>query len=97
MLSDASGDSVPVAGGTNLLSEIRDGTNSPGTLVALDSVTDPELHGVTDDGGIGIGALTEIADITGHDGIRDCYTTLAQAAAGWPHCRSATWERWAGT
>ena len=61
--------------------------------------TDPELHGitVTDDGGIRIGALTAIADIAGHDGIRDCCTLLAQAAAAWPHRRSATWERWAGT
>ena len=92
-------DAVPVAGGTDLLSEIRDGTSSPWTLIALDSVTDPELHGitVTDDGGIRIGALTVIADIAGHDGIRDCCTMLAQAAAAWPHRRSATWERWAGT
>ena len=77
-------DSMPVAGGTDLLSEIRDGTAAPATLVGLDSIGDPELHGIADahDGGIRIGALTTISDIADHDGIRQRYATLAEAAAG---------------
>ena len=84
LLAAAPGESVPVAGGTDLLSEIRDGTAWPSTLVALDSVTDAGLVGITEnrDGGFRIGALTTIADIAAHDGIRRRYAALAQAAGG---------------
>ncbi len=77
-------DAVPVAGGTDLLSEIRDGTATPATLVALDAIADAGLRGITDtaDGGVRIGALTTIADIAGHGGIRERYAALGQAAAG---------------
>ena len=75
---------VPIAGGTDLLSEIRDGIASPDTLVALDSVVDAGLTGITElaDGGIRIGALTTIADIAAHDEICNRYAALGQAAAG---------------
>ena len=84
MLSAAPDEVVPIAGGTDLLSEIRDGTASPSTLVALDSITDASLVGITEnrDGGLRIGALTTIADIAAHDGIRRRYAALAQAAGG---------------
>ena len=84
MLAAAPDDAVPVAGGTDLLSEIRDGTASPSTLVALDSIADASLVGITEncDGGLRIGALTSIADIAAHDGIRGRYAALAQAAGG---------------
>ena len=84
MLAAAPDDAVPVAGGTDLLSEIRDGTASPSTLVALDSITDASLVGITEnrDGGFRIGALTTIADIAAHEGIRGRYAALAQAAGG---------------
>ena len=83
-LADAPDDAVPIAGGTDLLSEIRDGTAAPATLVALDSITDAGMTGISDtaDGGIRIGALTTIADIAAHDGIRDRCAALGQAAAG---------------
>lgn len=83
LLADAS-DAVPVAGGTDLLSEIRDGTATPGTLVALDLIADGGMNGIADtaDGGLQIGALTTIADIARHVGIRERYTALSQAAAG---------------
>lgn len=84
MLAAAPDDAVPVAGGTDLLSEIRDGTASPSTLVALDSITDASLVGIAEnhDGGLRIGALTTIADIAAHEGIRSRYAALAQAAGG---------------
>ena len=77
-------DAVPIAGGTDLLSEIRDGTAAPATLVALDSITDAGMTGISDtaDGGVRIGALTTIADIAAHDGIGERYAALGQAAAG---------------
>ena len=84
LLAVAPDDAVPVAGGTDLLSEIRDGTATPATLVALDAVSDANLAGITDapDGGLRIGALATIADIAAHDGIRSRYAALSQAAAG---------------
>ena len=83
-LLEAADNAVPVAGGTDLLSEIRDGTATPEALVALDSIADAEMHGIVDasDGGMRIGALATIADITAHDGIRVRYVALGQAAAG---------------
>ena len=73
-----------IAGGTDLLSEIRNGTATPSTLVALDKVAGGGLRGITatSDGGIRIGALTNIADIAAYPEIRRNYTALAQAAAG---------------
>ena len=75
---------LPIAGGTDLLSEIRDGTATPSTLVALDKVADGGLHGITatPDGGMRIGALTTIADIAAHPEIRQNYAAFAEAAAG---------------
>ncbi len=84
LLAAAPNGALPVAGGTDLLSEIRDGTAEPSTLVALDAIADADLTGISDtpDGGLRIGALTTIADIAAHDGIRRRYAALAQAAAG---------------
>lgn len=84
LLAAAPDDAVPVAGGTDLLSEIRDGTATPSTLVALDAIAGANLDGIaeTPDGGLRIGALTTIADVAAHDGIRDRYAALAQAAGG---------------
>ena len=84
LLAAAPRDAVPIAGGTDLLSEIRDGIAAPSTLVALDSISDADLTGIveTPDGGLQIGALTTIADIAAHDGIRNHYAALGQAAGG---------------
>lgn len=84
LLAAAPDDALPVAGGTDLLSEIRDGTAAPDTLVSLDAIADAELRGITDlpDGGIRIGALTTIADMAAHPAIRQRYAALSQAAAG---------------
>ena len=78
------GEAALIAGGTDLLSEIRDGTAAAATLVALDGVADAGLRGVSEtaDGGVHIGALTTIAAIAGDGGIRRRYAALAQAAGG---------------
>lgn len=84
LLAAAPNDAVPIAGGTDLLSEIRDGTADPSTLVALDRIADANLAGIADTpaGGLRIGALTTITDIVAHDGIRTRYAALSQAAGG---------------
>ena len=73
-----------IAGGTDLLSEIRDGTATPSTLVALDNVPDSNLREIaaTASGELRIGALVTIADIAFHAEIRNHHTALAEAAAG---------------
>ena len=73
-----------IAGGTDLLSEIRDGTATPSTLVALDNVPDSNLREIaaTAGGELRIGALVTIADIAFHAEIRNHHTALAEAAAG---------------
>ena len=84
LLASDGGAAAAIAGGTDLLSEIRNGTAAPDTLVALDSIADGALHGISDtaDGGRRIGALATIADIAADAAIRTRYAALAQAAAG---------------
>ncbi len=77
-----SGDIAPariIAGGTDLLGEIKEGVIAPARLVSVQHVA--ELHGVAlDDAGVRIGAMTTLADIAAHPYIRKDYTALAQAA-----------------
>ena len=70
-----------ISGGTDLLSEIKDGTASPGILVSLSQV--PGLQGISGTGdGLTIGAMTTIAEIAGHPVVRSEYRTLGEAASG---------------
>lgn len=75
---------MPIAGGTDLLSEIRDGTAAPALLVSLDGIADAGLHGIETaaGGGLRIGALTAIADLAAHPALRRDYAALAEAAGG---------------
>ncbi len=70
-----------IAGGSDLLDEVKEGIINPGRLVSLASI--PGLNGIAEtDHGLSIGAMTTIADIAAHPVIRDDYTALAEAAAG---------------
>ena len=87
LLADHPDGAMPIAGGTDLLSEIRDGTAAAAVLVALDGIADGGLRGIapiagTAGGGLRIGALTTIADIAAHPTIRRDYAALADAAGG---------------
>ena len=84
LLAAAPDDAFPIAGGTDLLSEIRNGTASPATLVDLTAVADADLRGISDTagGGIRIGALATVAAIAADERIGRRYAALAQAAAG---------------
>ncbi len=81
--------SRPIAGGTDLLSEMKEGVLSPARLVGLSHV--PGLAGVevTEDG-LTIGAMTTIAEIAAHPIIGSRYGALTQAAAtlATPHIRN---------
>ena len=74
-------DAHVIAGGSDLLDEMKEGIISPGHVVSLASV--PGLAGIAEfDGGLNIGAMTTIADVAVHPVIRTAYTALAEAAGG---------------
>lgn len=77
----AEGDARVHAGGTDLLGCLRDGVFEAPKVVSLSALDD--LHGIeaTTDGGLRIGALTTLAEVAGHAGIRERFTVLAEAAA----------------
>ena len=67
-----------IAGGTDLLSELKQGTISPQRLVSLQGLGYLRRI-VVDSQGAKIGAMTTIAEIAAHPVIRSHYTALAQA------------------
>jgi carbon-monoxide dehydrogenase medium subunit len=67
-----------VAGGTDVLVRIREGSQRPSALVSLRNI--PELCGIQFDGGLRIGALTPIADVFDHPSVGENYPVLVQAA-----------------
>lgn len=70
-----------IAGGSDLLDEVKEGIISPASLVSLASV--PDLVGIAEtDEDLRIGAMTTIADVAAHPVIRTAYTALAEAAGG---------------
>lgn len=67
-----------IAGGTDLLGEIKQGTARPSRLVGLQWVDD--LRGIRlCEWGLLIGAMTTIAEIAEHDHVRNRYAVLAMA------------------
>lgn len=81
LLSDSGwGEVMLIAGGTDLLSELKEYIETPKTLINLKTL--PDLEGISSDAsGIKIGALTTVADIAMHPTIQHHYAVLAQAAA----------------
>lgn len=70
-----------IAGGTDFLTEIKEGVARPQRVVDLGEI--PELHGIREtEEALVIGAMATIADIAHHPGIRRRYTALAEAAGG---------------
>jgi CO/xanthine dehydrogenase FAD-binding subunit len=74
-------DARVLAGGTDLIIRLRDGSASPAVVVDVKRV--PELRpGIVEHGGrITISATTVMTDIAADDRIRDRFTALAEAAA----------------
>ena len=67
-----------IAGGTDLLGEIKQGTVRPSRLVGLHSIDD--LRGIRlYERGLLIGAMTTIAEIAEHEHVRSRYAVLAEA------------------
>lgn len=75
------GESRLIAGGTDLLTEIKEGVISPRRLIGLGRL--PSLQGVQEtEDGLSIGAMTTISEIAIHPVIRAEFTALSEAAAG---------------
>ncbi len=69
-----------LAGGTDLLHEIKHGIIAPQRLVDIKSIQ--ELSGIREDSkGVTIGATTHLSDIENHALIRDRFPLLAQAVS----------------
>ena len=81
LLKAPGGDACIIAGGSDLLDEVKEGIISPERVVSLAGV--PDLAGIDEtEDGLNIGAMTTIADIAAHPVIRTAYTALAEAAGG---------------
>ena len=81
LLSDSGwGEVMLIAGGTDLLAELKEYVETPKTLINLKTL--PGMDSITADAsGLKIGALATIDDIARHPTIQHHYTVLAQAAA----------------
>ena len=68
----------PLAGGTDLLGEIKEGTAAPAMLVNLASLE--SLYGIAHtEGGLSVGAMTKLAELEDDESIARDYPALAQA------------------
>lgn len=73
------GEVMLIAGGTDLLGELKEYIETPKTLVNLKTL--PDMDKIrTDTDGLKIGALATVADIAMHPKIQQDFTVLAQAA-----------------
>jgi 4-hydroxybenzoyl-CoA reductase subunit beta len=80
LLIEHGDEALPIAGGTDLLPNMKHGLFEPKVLVSLAGVS--EMHGVseTEDGGVRVGAMTTLASLAVHETIQR-YPVLAQAAS----------------
>ncbi len=81
LLSDSRwGEVMMIAGGTDLLAELKEYIETPKTLVNLKTL--PDMDSIkADANGLTIGALTTVSDIAMHPTIQQQYSVLSQAAA----------------
>lgn len=81
LLSEHGPAALPIAGGTDLVPNLKHELHSPSVLVALEHV--PELRGVRvgGDGALSIGAMTRLAELAMHPEIIARAPALAQAAS----------------
>jgi len=82
LLAGSTGDILPLAGGTDLISLMKDDVVAPGRLVSLKSIT--EMKGVEflDGTGLRIGAVTSLRELAAHAEVTSRYPSLVQAVDG---------------
>ena len=79
-----------LAGGSDLLSEMKEGVVAPDVLVSLAGIEDLRGVEVTPEG-VRIGAMTSLAALAANTEVQQRYPVLAEAAGG---CYSADTQRW---
>ena len=75
------GDARPLAGGTDLIIRIRDGSIRPRTVVDVKSISEFSDGIDVADGWLRIGARTTMTDLLRDERVRRDYAALAEAAA----------------
>ncbi len=83
LLKEASGSARPLAGGTDLVVQLKERATHfpyPATIVSLDRVS--ELRGVdfSETDGLRLGAGATMTDVAGHPAVRERYAALAEGA-----------------
>jgi len=69
-----------LAGGTDMIVNVRRGIETPETMIDLTAITD--ITSITEDGdGVRIGAGVKLADLAAHEALIRDYPAIAQAAA----------------
>src|SRR5688500_11576000 len=81
LLADQGADARPLAGGTDLIIRIRDGSIRPRTVVDVKGIAELTRDIRQEDGQLVVGAHTVMTDLLGDGRIRREYTALAEAAA----------------
>lgn len=77
------GETEILAGGTDLLSLMKDEIVAPRRLVNIKAISSPEMHAISRTArGISIGALVELARVATVEDIRKNFPVLAEAAGG---------------
>lgn len=80
LLSGEWGETMVIAGGTDLLGELKEYIETPAKVVNLKSI--PGMDEIKVDAtGLTIGALATVGEIAAHPTIQEHYTVLAEAAA----------------
>lgn len=81
LLASQDGDARLLAGGTDLIIRLRDGTIRPRTVVDVKGIAELDDDIREGDGFLRIGARTVMTDIAAHERIRRDYQALAEGAA----------------
>ena len=81
LLAGRDGEARPLAGGTDLIIRIRDGSIRPATVVDVKGIAEFTRDVRLEDGWLRIGARTTMTDLLRDERIRNEYTALAEAAA----------------
>lgn len=76
----AAGDARALAGGTDLIPQLREGRRQAGRIVDLKRIPELTAIAVLPDGGISIGAAATVSAVARHAGVAAAYPAVAQSA-----------------